>query len=98
MFVDVDLGDSSGLRILSIEDGRGNNVVYIPLEPNYYVIGDRTENAAALFQDGVLTKDQFIFEVLSAVLENSPGDGTKISSEFLKPFKEASLKKQEVKY
>jgi len=97
MFVDADLGDSSGLRILSVQDkdehGKLVNIEErILLEPNYYEIGEQTENAVANLQRGILTKDQLLFEVLSVVFENYPENGPRVSKEFLEPFKEAALR------
>ena len=96
IFVDPELGDSSGLRILGIED-EDNRVVVdynerILLEPQYYEIGEKTGDAVNHLRDGVLTKDQFVFEVLSIVLDRRPENGPRVSKEFIEPFKEAAVR------
>jgi len=95
IFADSDLGESSGLRILEIADEGGQTIVdyseRILLETNYHEIGEQTEIAVNHLKDGALTKDQFIFEVLSVVLDRSRGNGPRLSKDFIEPFKKAAL-------
>lgn len=92
MFSEADLGDSQDLRIVGID---GILTAYvtnsIPIEPNCHAMGYRVRDASLLFQKGILTRDQFILEVLTIVSEDSPKDESEIFEESLEQAKRAAV-------